>query len=62
MFTYTHINVQSLKNEFYYVFLLGMVNEMTTLEKKTIRILCPYQEGKKLWAANGYLQLSIELK
>ena len=38
-----------------------MVDEMATLEKKTLGILCPYQEGRRLWATNGYLQLSIEL-
>jgi len=25
-----------------------MVDEMATLEKKTLGILCPYQEGRKL--------------
>jgi len=38
-----------------------MVDEIATLEKNTLGILCPYQEGRKLWAANGYLQLSIKL-
>ena len=40
----------------------AMVDEMAALEKKTtLGILCPYQEGRKLWAANGYLQLNAKL-
>ena len=40
----------------------AMVDEMAALEKKTtLGILCPYQEGRKLWAANGYLQSNTKL-
>ena len=39
----------------------AMVDEMVALEETTLGILCPYQEGRKLWAANGYLQSNTKL-
>jgi len=39
----------------------AMVDEMAALEKNNTWDLVSLPRGKKLWAANGYLQLSIEL-